>query len=313
MFRAATIGLLMLATTPLAAQSAVGPDGIDDTIALLRETAAPEDASSVHDCEASNVLRRLSGCSALIGSGGLSGQALARAYRNRGMALFSLGEKRRAIDDFDKALRHDGQNAALYLARATAWQHLGEHARAVEDLARTIEIDPGNAAAYGNLGVAWEKLGDDDRALKNYDRSLALEPRNAIVLNNRGNVLARMGQRRRAIEDYDRALNIDPQYASAYYNRAGELCMEGEAAPAIADYLLAIRLGERQRNALQAFLARQGYYDGTAEPAPAGELEASLRRWSANTCAVPAAKAVEFGTGADRDAARGEREARIDG
>ncbi len=307
MFRAATIGLLMLATAPLAAQSAVGPDGIDDTMALLRQEPAPE-AASVNDCDASNVLRRLSGCSALIKSGEVRGRALSRAYRNRGMALFSLGEKRRAIGDFDKAVRYDDGNAALYLARGTAWQHLGEHARAVKDLDRTIEIDPKNAAAYGNLGVAWEKLGDDDRALKNYDRSLEFEPRNAIVLNNRGNVLVRLGERGRAIQDYDRALSIDPKYASAYYNRAGELCLQGAAASAVEDYLHAIRLGERQRSALQDFLSRQGYYKGPAAPASAIELEGSLWRWSKHACiAVPAAKATTSGAAANDGATRRDR------
>lgn len=293
MLRAAITGLLMLAGSAMAAHATVGPVKTGDTMAMLRAQAAPKPAG-LDECEAANVLRRLSGCSSVIGSGDVTGPALARAYRNRGMALFSLGEKERAIEDFDQAIRHDPSNAGLYLARGTTWQHIGKHARAIDDLNRALEIEPSNAAAYGNLGVAWEKLGDDDRALENYDRSLTLEPDNAVVLNNRGNVLARMGERRKAIADYDRALGLDPEYASAYYNRAGELCLEGHSGQALSDYLHAIRLGERQRVALEDFLARQGYYESAAQ-APTGRLEAALRRWSERACTPPAAEAAANG------------------
>lgn len=295
MLRAATIGLFLLAGAPLTGHAAVSLAGYDDTMAMLqRSTPADPDT---HDCDAANLLRRLAGCSALIKSANASRQILSYAYGKRGLALFSLGEKRRAIADFDQAIRHDASNAGLYLARGTAWQHLGEHARAVEDLARAVEMEPDNAAAYGNLGVAWEKLGDDVKALENYDISLGLEPVNAIVLNNRGNVHARMGERRRAIADYDNALRIDPDYASAYYNRAGERCLVGEGGAAVSDYLQAIRLGERQRTALQDFLSKQGYYGGAAEVAPDPGLETALRRWSENACTAPTTSAESV----DRD------------
>lgn len=311
MLRAMTISLLMTAV-PIVGHAAVGTAAIDDTMAMLR--AAPAAASSsVHDCEASNVLRRLSGCSELIRSGDARGSALARAHRNRGMALFSLGEKRRAIEDFDLAIRHAPEDPALYLARGTAWQHLGEHEMAIEDLVKVIEYDPRSAAAYGNLGVAWEKLGDDARALENYNRSLTLDGENAIVLNNRGNVLARLGERRRAIADYDRALRLDPEYASAYYNRAGERCLEGNAEPAVADYLHAVRLGDRQRRALEDFLSRQGYLDGeqaAGEGAANPDLEPALRRWSAGACIAPSATTRELQTRRAPEAGAAARETR---
>ncbi|HET7410529.1 MAG TPA: tetratricopeptide repeat protein [Paracoccaceae bacterium] len=296
------VGLLLLASVPAAALASVGPGAIDDTMALMQSSTAPKSVSA-HDCEGTNVLRRLSGCSELISSGDVSGSELAHAYRNRGMALFSLGEKRRAIQDFDKAIDVGGGNAALYLARGTAWQHLGEHARALDDLVRAVELEPDNAAAWGNLGVAWEELGDDERALDAYDRSLDLEPDNAVVLNNRGNVLARMGKRQKAIRDYNRALRLRPDYASAYYNRAGERCLEGEAGPAVADYLDAIRLGERQRAALQDFLSSQGYYQAASDPAAGADIESALRRWSESACTPAGTESVRSEEGEDRVAA----------
>lgn len=286
MLRAAILGLLIVGSVPAISPAAVGRAGMNDTMAFVR--AAPGAGPAAHDCEASNVLRRLAGCSSLISSAKTAAPALARAYRNRAMALFSLGEKERAIRDFDQAIRFDPKDPALYLARGTALQHLDKLDRAVDDLLKAVEIDPANAAAWGNLGVAWERLGDDDRALANYDRSLGLDSENAVILNNRGNVLARMGHRRRAIEDYGRALRVDPDYASAYYNRAGELCLEGAAGSAVSDYLHAIRLGERQRTALEGFLARQGFYEAGQQSAGTS-IETALQLWSEHACSAPSA------------------------
>src|SRR5699024_9951693 len=174
---------LLLAGLPAVAFASVGPGSIDDTVAALQFPTPPKSVSA-HDCEASNVLRRLSGCSKPIKSGLLSGADLARAYQQRGTALFSLGEQSRAIDDFDRAIEIDA-SADLYLARGTAWQHLGEHARALDDLLKAVELAPDNAAAFGSLGATWERLGKDRRALDAYDRALALAPDNAIVLDRK--------------------------------------------------------------------------------------------------------------------------------
>lgn len=304
-------GVFIASSHGTAALAALAPDAIDDTTSLL-QPADPQTISA-HDCEATNVLRRLSGCSELIGSGEVSGDALARAYRNRGLALFSLGEKRRAIRDFDRAIEIGGGDAGLHLARGTAWQHLGEHVRALPDLLEAVELDPDNAAAHGNLGVTWEQLGKDRRALTTYDRSLQLEPDNAVILNNRGNVLARMGQRQKAIRDFDRALRLRPDYASAYYNRAGERCLEGEPGPAVADYLDAVRLGERQRTALQDFLSSQGYFDPGSEATAGPDFESALRHWSESACTPATIEVIQSDEAEDQAATHPEEEDTLSG
>src|SRR5690625_1140541 len=274
---------------PGAGAAAIWSQPIEDTVALLRSPPSPQSISA-HDCEADNILRRLSGCSKLINSRAVTDARLGEAYRNRGMALFSLGETERAIQDFDRALAIITDDAALYFARGTARQHLGDHEGALGDLKQSVALDPGNAASHGNLGIAWERLGEDHKALEAYDRSLEIEPVSAIILNNRGNVLARMGKRRQAIADFNRALRLDPSYASAYYNRAGEFCLEGEPVHAVAEYLDAIRLGESQRTAIADFLAGEGYLEAAAGPEPEPIIEAALRQWSESACSPADAK-----------------------
>lgn len=293
-------GLLALVFLPGSGAAAIWPQPIEDTVALLRSPASPQSISA-HDCEADNILRRLSGCSKLINSRAVTDARLGEAYRNRGMALFSLGETERAIQDFDRALAIITDDAALYFARGTARQHLGDHEGALGDLEQSVALDPNDAASHGNLGVAWEKLGDDRKALEAYDRSLEIEPMNAIILNNRGNILARMGQRRQAIADFNRALLLDPSYASAYYNRAGEFCLEGEPVHAVADYLDAIRLGKSQRIAIADFLAGQGYLETTAGSDAEPMIEVALRQWSESACSPADARADE----ADKTQQRG--------
>ena len=66
----------------------------------------------------------ISGCTAVIRSGQLLGKELAWAYYNRGVAYNKLGEYRRAIEDYDQALRLDPGDAIAYNNRTIALDYL---------------------------------------------------------------------------------------------------------------------------------------------------------------------------------------------
>ena len=70
---------------------------------------------------------------------------------------------------------------------------LGNLRQAIEDYDRAIEINPENAGAYYNRGVAYGKLGDHRQAIEDYDRAIEINPEYAEAYNNRG---ARLWQTR---------------------------------------------------------------------------------------------------------------------
>ncbi len=95
------------------------------TLAALLALAAPARAGMEEDCvqEYDRDLQ-ISGCTAVIGSGQYSGRNLAIAYNNRGIAYDDLGEYRRAIEDYDRALRLDPDDALAYNNRGIALDNL---------------------------------------------------------------------------------------------------------------------------------------------------------------------------------------------
>ena len=124
-----------------------------------------------------------------------------------------------------------------------------EFRRAIEDLDRAIELDPDNALAYDRRGLAYSRLGDHGRAIQDFDRAVKLDPSVAVYYYNRGNALTSMGFADEALGDLDVAFELDPglegtmgpnaDLARAYMIRAYDYFRELE------EYDLALRDSKR--------------------------------------------------------------------
>ena len=185
-----------------------------------------------------------------------------------GLAHYSLGEHRHAVDLYIEALAiareigdREGEGNALGnlgLAYAT----MGETRRAIDLYEQALHLDRaigdrrGEGADLGNLGLAYYSLGETRRAIELYAQRLSIareidDPRGeAIALGNLGNAYAGIGETRRAIELYEQQLVI----TRAIGDRRGEAIgswnlgeayeMEGDFAQAIACMELCIAYEE---------------------------------------------------------------------
>lgn len=163
----AAVGLALGAATPAAADRASG--------AACDPKAAPE--------------LRISGCGALIRSGGLTGNDLAEAYITRGGAYAETSDLARALADYDAAIgiaeeeakvgagrdkpgtRHNLANAYYKRGSFHVWRR-AEFKRGIADLDRAIELDPDLTAAYSARGWAYLASGDGDRADVDYEEAI---------------------------------------------------------------------------------------------------------------------------------------------
>lgn len=105
-----------------------------------------------------------------------------RAYALRAMSHIEIGNHERAVKDFSIAIRMGIANnediAMLYNARAWTYAHhmKKEFDRAIEDVDRAIELDPEEAAYYDTRGWAYFGKGDYDKAEADFSKALQLEP-----------------------------------------------------------------------------------------------------------------------------------------
>ena len=117
-----------------------------------------------------------------IDSGGLSGDALAAAYVDRGTLRLLNDDIEAAVADYDAA----------------------------------IAAAPGYAAAYAWRGQAHDAKGDDGGAIEDFDHALALDPQMWQAYGARGLLLARSGAPDRALSDLGRAIDLGKDHEKEY-------------------------------------------------------------------------------------------------
>jgi tetratricopeptide (TPR) repeat protein len=201
-------------------------------------------AGTLEDCvREQNPNPQIGDCTAAIRSGEYSGRQLAVAYTNRGFAYSNHGEYRRAIEDYDEALRIDPRHALAYNNRGNAYSYLGEYRRAIEDYDQALRHDPGHAWTHNNRAWALYLLGRNAQALDDVEQSLSLGHGDANAFDTRAHVLAALGRTRAALASFERAMR---------FGRAGRV------------------------RAYQEALAKHGFYRGAVDGAYGPETRAAL-------------------------------------
>jgi formylglycine-generating enzyme required for sulfatase activity/tetratricopeptide (TPR) repeat protein len=206
---------------------------------------------------------KIAGCTALIESGTLSGEALIRAYNRRADAFYDRGDYDNAITDLSEVLKLNPKNADAYIGRGSVYYHKRDYARAIVDYSEAIRINPTDATAYNGRGNAYFDQGDYDRAIVDYSEAIKLNPNDATVYGNRGIAYSDKGDYDGAIADFSEAIKLNPKDATTYDNRGLAYRRKGDLDRAIADYIQAIALDPK--DAIAYF--RRGFaYSRKGEP-----------------------------------------------
>ena len=198
----------------------------------------------------------------------------ATTLNNLGSAWHNLGDAKKAIEYYTKALEIDRTifgDAHPDVARdlnnlGSAWSDLGDAKKAIECLTKALEIDrvvfgdahPDVAIRYNNLGGAWSALGDAKKAIGYYTKALEIDlavfgdahPTVAIRYNNLGGAWWHLGDAEKAIEYFTKALEIDravfgdahPDVARDLNNLGSAWSDLGDAEKAIGYYTKALEI-----------------------------------------------------------------------
>ena len=92
----------------------------------------------------------------------------------------------RAQAGLDERLRADANDAYSLLARGMLHSSLGDDRRAAEDFSWVIELEPDNAEAFENRAATRSDLGEHRLVREDYDALIRLEPDNAVAFYSRG-------------------------------------------------------------------------------------------------------------------------------
>lgn len=112
-----------------------------------------------------------------------------------GISEMKKGRWREALLFFTRAVKlgqMKGEAAAgLYLNRGITYHYLGKFKRAIADYNLAIKLKRNYGYAYNNRGWAYEKLGHKALAIRDYRRALAIDP---ALLRPKDNLI-RLGER----------------------------------------------------------------------------------------------------------------------
>lgn len=137
-------------------------------------------------------------------------------HSNLGWVYHQQSKYDQAVEHFQEVLRLEPEDEFY---RGFIRDRLGDSKGAIEEYDRVLEKNPQDATAYNNRGYARYELSDRLGAIEDYTQAIRLNPRYALAYHNRGCAYHDLGRYEAAIADYTQALKIDPDYTKAYYSR----------------------------------------------------------------------------------------------
>jgi len=130
----------------------------------------------------------------------------ANLYNDRGVLYEALGDRVRAMDDYDRAIAYKPCKAGYYNNRGVDYFENGDNDRAINDFTQAISLDSGLAKAYNNRGYAYSAKGNYPQAISDFSRAISLDSENSpLSLFNRGLVWLTIGDFQHGEEDLRKA------------------------------------------------------------------------------------------------------------
>ncbi len=184
---------------------------------------------------------------------------LGRVYQYRGLAYNKLGNREKALADFNKSFDFDTL-AEYYINRSQFYVSLDQQELARHDLRNAIELEPENYLAWYNLVLIDESIVLPPELI----RMEAFSP----MLNLIGANAYERGDYRLSNTYFSKAIENDPNDNLAIINRGKALLKIGKYQLARVDFLRALRLDERNLDAVyligNSFFYEKNYDDAIA-------------------------------------------------
>ncbi|MBW4656457.1 MAG: tetratricopeptide repeat protein [Kaiparowitsia implicata GSE-PSE-MK54-09C] len=147
-----------------------------------------------------------------------------QAYGVRGLALMALGQWSGAAKDFNRAIAHAFQPAALLWGkRGEALRNMGQYKGAIACYTQALTLQPNHATWLSAQGSLLAVTGQPKPALAICERALALQPDLADAWNSKGVALLVLNRLEAALGCFDQAIALDPKIDRTWCNRGTAL------------------------------------------------------------------------------------------
>ena len=167
-----------------------------------------------------------------------------------GEEKWHTGDFQGALEDFDKLIKEEPNNAYAFFSRGSALLKLDKPQEAMDDTNKALELNPNIAKAYETRGVAKAMMGNQGGALLDFNRAIEIDKNFESAYANRGAVKSDLGNYEGALIDLNKALEIDPNLAYGYRLRAKNYDRQGNMTDACKDMKKGSSLGDEEATRL---------------------------------------------------------------
>jgi tetratricopeptide (TPR) repeat protein len=155
-------------------------------------------------------------------------------YLNRADIYAKRGEFEKSIEDYNKAITLEPDNANSYLARAWFYyDYKFDLKRSIQDFDRAIELDEKNPNYYLNRSLIHLKHNDAKSQIKDLNQAIKLSPNDPQLYCERGIVYAHQRQFEKAESDYNQAYLLDTLNYNVHLFRSKLFVLKGEMQNAL--------------------------------------------------------------------------------
>ncbi len=155
-------------------------------------------------------------------------------HNGLGRVLLREGQLERALEEFERALALDPNNAEALLNIGAIHQAWGRTQQAEHFAERALQADPSSTGALAQLGSIRRDQGDLGEALRLHRLALAIDDSQPALYLGLGDVLHRAGRFEEAEAAFREVLALDPDSFQARYNLGVTLAAAGRVDEAIA-------------------------------------------------------------------------------
>ena len=129
----------------------------------------------------------------------------------------------------DEIIEHTGKEAfEFYIRRGNAFYYNQDYDKAINDYNKALEYNPNDALSYYNRGFAWIANKKYDKAINDYNKVIEIDPNFSSAYVIMASVLRVLKKYDEAIKNYTKAIEIDHKFANAYLNRGIALKEQNE-------------------------------------------------------------------------------------
>jgi tetratricopeptide (TPR) repeat protein len=161
-----------------------------------------------------------------------------RAYVYMGNYARGRGDAQRALSEYERALRLEGDNVVARAGMANSYQDMGRVDEAIVQFAELLRRSPQMTDLHYSLGRAFQQAGSLPEARAQYATLPLTSPHYAIALNNIGTIYELEGKLDSALITYRDAAQLGAEDGHRNSSRLAELLVaRAESAFQSGDYL----------------------------------------------------------------------------